>query len=223
MKNTIKSISLPIIYSIVSTIVLLLVSNIYTSLNVYYYGYTTEEQLLEYFDSKLYIDGLGNFLNSNLVYIGLIIFCLFIPYLLKKYYKNNTKINKISFKDILYIIILGMLFSGISNLIFYLINETIEFTNAYNISTYNYFPLIISNGILGPILEEYMFRGVIYNNLQKENDKMLSIIMTSILFSMMHTGIDSILYSFALSFLLIYVYEKYKTIKAPIILHMTLN
>jgi len=68
-----------------------------------------------------------------------------------------------------------------------------------------------------------MFQGVIYNNLQKENSKMTSIVITSILFALMHNSLNYMIYSFGLSFLLIYVYEKYKTIKASIVLHIVSN
>lgn len=221
MKNTIKTIFLTLLYSFSGMIVSIFISMIYVRLNTYYYGYNTTNQIQEYFDSDIYKIGINNFLNNNYLYIGLIIFCLFMPYLLKKYYQKNTNIVNMNFNSYLLIIILGMLVSGISNILFYQINNIINFTNTFKISEVSMISLIIVSGILIPILEEYLFRGVVYNQLQKENDKMMSIIVTSVLYSVIASTIDGMIYSFGLSFLLIYVYEKYKTIKAPIILHVT--
>lgn len=221
MKNTIKSILLPLLYSFSGVIVTLFVSMIYVSLNTYYYGYNTSTQLKEYFNSDIYKVGINNFLTNNYIYIGIIIFSLFIPYLLKKHYTENKKINKIKCSNYLLIMVLGVLVSGIASIVFYNINGIVKFTNTYEIPDVSLLSLIIVGGILTPIIEEYMFRGIIYKNLQKENSKMLSIIVTSILFAAISNSIDGMIYSFALSFLLIYVYEKYESLKAPIILHIT--
>lgn len=221
MKNTIKSILLPLIYSFSTMIVSIFISMIYVNINTYFYGYKTTEQIKEYFNSDLYKTGINQFLIDNYIYIGLIVFLLFIPYLLKKYHTENTKTKKLNFDNCILIIILGMLFSGVANTVFYEINTIHHFTNSFKISDLSLISLIIVPGLLFPILEEYMFRGVIYNNLQKENTKMGSIIITSILSAVIASSINGMIYSFALSFLLIYVYEKYGTLKAPILLHIT--
>ena len=220
MKNTIKSIILPLIYSFSTLIVSIFVSSIYVNLNTYYYGFNTKEQITEYFNSDLYKIGINNFLTNNYIYIGMIVFFIFIPYLLKKYYKENKIQEKLTVNSLLSISALGILVSGIASIVFYEINNIYNFTASFNIPNINFFQLFIVTVILIPILEEYMFRGVIYNNLQKENNKMVSIIITSVLFALIYNSIDYIIYCFALSFLLIYVYEKYKSIKAPILLHI---
>ena len=217
MKNTIKSILLPLIYSFTTLVISVLVSSIYVRLNTYYYGYNTIDEVNEYFNSDIYKIGINNFLSNNYLYIGLIVFFLFIPYLLKKYYSDSVKGEKIKLDGYVLIIILGILVSGISNLIFY------KFNGISLSSNINIMQLLLVTGLVMPILEVYMFQGVIYKNLQKENSKMTSIVITSILFALMHNSLNYMIYSFGLSFLLIYVYEKYKTIKASIILYIVSN
>ena len=134
MKNTVKSILLPLIYSISGVLVTLFVSMIYVGLNTYYYGYNTSEQLKEYFNSDVYKDGINSFLTNNYIYIGIIVFALFIPYLLKKYYTENKKIKKLNISNYLLIMILGVLVSGIASIVFYNINDIVKFTNTYQIS-----------------------------------------------------------------------------------------
>jgi len=217
MKNTIKSILLPLIYSFTTLVISVLVSSIYVRLNTYYYGYNTIDEINKYFNSDIYKIGINNFLSNNYLYIGLIVFFLFIPYLLKKYYSDSVKGEKIKLDGYVLIIILGILVSGISNLIFY------KFNGISLSSNINIMQLLLVTGLIMPILEVYMFQGVIYKNLQKENSKMTSIVITSILFALMHNSLNYMIYSFGLSFLLIYVYEKYKTIKASIILYIVSN
>lgn len=221
MKNTIKSILLPLVYSFSTMVVSIFISMIYVHINTYYYGYRTTEQIQNYFDSDLYKIGINHFLMDNYIYIGLIVFLLFIPYLLKKYYTENKKINKLKCDNTILIVILGIIFSGLVNIVFYELNTIHYFTNMFKLPELSLFSLLIVSGLLLPILEEYLLRGVIYKNLQKENTKMTSIIIVSILTSIISSSIPGMFYSFALSFLLIYVYEKYQTIKAPIILHIT--
>ena len=52
---------------------------------------------------------------------------------------------------------------------------------------------------------------------------MTAIIFTSLIFSIFHFNIIECIYTFGVSFILIYLYEKYKSLKAPIIMHMALN
>ena len=52
---------------------------------------------------------------------------------------------------------------------------------------------------------------------------MTSIIISSVIFSLFHSNIIDAIYAFGVSFILIYMYEKYKTLKAPIITHICLN
>jgi len=68
-----------------------------------------------------------------------------------------------------------------------------------------------------------VFRGIVYNKLKSFNKPITSIIITSIIFSIMHTSLLNIPYAFILSLVLIYIYEKNKTLKAPILLHISAN
>ena len=52
---------------------------------------------------------------------------------------------------------------------------------------------------------------------------MVSIILTSLIFALFHSDIINAIYAFGVSFILIYVYEKYKTLKAPMLMHISLN
>lgn len=161
----------------------------------------------------------NDYLSTKQIYIALIVAIIFIPLLIndyKKYKKQtNTKINYF------YLIILGIILSLIYNVFAYYLNfalKTSLFDNSNNIAI-----TLLSTGILGPIIEELMFRGIIYNELKSKYSNMKSILITTIFFAIIHINIIQILYALIIGFILIFVYEKYNNIKAPIILHMASN
>ena len=48
-----------------------------------------------------------------------------------------------------------------------------------------------------------------FNEFKKFNPQMKSILLTSFIFALLHTTILQVIYAFALSFMLIYVYQKF--------------
>ena len=84
--------------------------------------------------------------------------------------------------------------------------------------------------IAAPIIEEYVFRGILYNTLKSKMGKRAGIILTSLIFSLFHfslaQGISnlSILFSlFIFALFLNFLYERQRSLIAPIALHMTFN
>lgn len=169
-----------------------------------------------------YNNRLTDYINNKTLLIIMIIFIIFLPllYLGFKKYKTNKKLK---LNNIILIVLLGISISLIYNISMYNLNNIFNFTNQFKISKLNILIQIISSGIIGPILEELVFRGIVYNKLKEFNTPMKSTIISIIIFSLMHTNFVNMIYAFIVGFMLIYVYEKYKTLKAPILLHITLN
>lgn len=159
------------------------------------------------------------FLNKYYLSLTLAVGLIFIPLLSKKYLNKDDKLYK---NDILLSLILGFSLSVIYNYIIYNLNELYPFTNLYSGSV-NVLVSIISTGIIGPIIEEYMIRGIMYNELKQKYPIMKSILITTIIFALLHFNLVQIIYAFILGFILIYMYEKTNNIKIPIIIHMTSN
>lgn len=164
--------------------------------------------------SLVYQGDIDSFLVSNTFYnitlLTSIAFTLTFIFMLSK----KVKYEKISCKHLLICLGLGITFS----LIFHLIRHFFFPVPKENFNIL----LILATGILGPILEEIMFRGLIYDYL-KEEDKKQSMILTTVLFALSHTGIINILYAFVLGIILIYLKEHYKSLKAPIFFHIGVN
>jgi len=161
---------------------------------------------------------LGEFLNNTKIYLVIILAIIFIPLLLKQYKNLNIKKNKCNniYKYILFTICLSVSYNVIG---FYV--DKILMTNLYGNS--NLIIGLISTVLIGPIIEELMFRGVMFNNLKNKYTIKKSAFITTILFMFSHFNLIQMFYTFIFGYFLIFVYEKYQNIKYVIILHMVSN
>ena len=78
-------------------------------------------------------------------------------------------------------------------------------------------------GIISPLAEEMLFRGVMYRRYRETKSFYYGAVWSSLFFALLHTNTVQMIYTFLLGILLCYVYEKFGSIKASILLHMTLN
>ncbi len=77
---------------------------------------------------------------------------------------------------------------------------------------------------LGPILEELVFRGVVFSFLEKSNIKPLfTILITAVLFGFVHMNIVQGVYAAALGIFLGFMRYKYRSIMITILAHIVLN
>lgn len=74
-----------------------------------------------------------------------------------------------------------------------------------------------------PLVEELLFRGVLFEELNRIVSVKTTIILTALIFGLYHFNILQTPNTFFMGLVLAYVYYKTKTIKAPIIVHLTNN
>ena len=82
---------------------------------------------------------------------------------------------------------------------------------------------IICLAVLVPICEEYVFRGLFFQRMRARTSYRYAAIYSSLVFGMLHMNLIQMIYGFILGLMLTYVYEKYGSLKAPIIAHMSMN
>lgn len=82
---------------------------------------------------------------------------------------------------------------------------------------------IISVGILAPIVEELVFRGLIYRRMRDYVSLPAAILVSSAIFGIYHGNVVQAIYATLLGIILALLYERYKTIWAPILAHMAAN
>jgi len=82
---------------------------------------------------------------------------------------------------------------------------------------------IILYGIVSPIAEEIVFRGIVYNRMHRQYGKWIAIIGSALLFGLYHGNIVQALYGFMLGLLIAVLYEKYASFAVPVIIHSAAN
>lgn len=79
---------------------------------------------------------------------------------------------------------------------------------------------MIALGILYPIVNELLYRGLLYNRLKEQMTKHMAALLVSVIVAFYSTSLTEGIYAFLMSVLCIYVYERYHSIIAPIIVSM---
>ena len=125
-------------------------------------------------------------------------------------------------KKIIYTILPAISIAILFNLIIININKLCNITNLSN-DINMWIILIISSGIVGPILEELLFRGIVYNDLKKINTIKQSMILCTIIFAMFHGSISQIIYAYIIGYVLIYLYKYTSNLIYPITFHIISN
>lgn len=77
--------------------------------------------------------------------------------------------------------------------------------------------------LMAPVLEEIVFRGLVYTRLKKGMPAIVAAVLTSLLFGIMHGTIIWVIYAFVLGMVMTWVFERYQSLVANIIFHFTFN
>ena len=78
-------------------------------------------------------------------------------------------------------------------------------------------------GILIPVSEEMMFRGILFKRFREMQGFWYSAVCSSIFFAFIHTNATQTVTAFLLGLMLSYLYERFGSFKAPVLLHITIN
>lgn len=136
---------------------------------------------------------------------------------LKKNYKNNISFLAITSLG-LYLVTLGLLVP-IGSLL--PTNPTINESFALMENSIIY--IIMSTLVVAPLVEEYIFRGVILNKLLNKYSPKVAIILTAILFGALHLNFQQFLVATMIGILYGYVYYRTKSIYLCTICHFFHN
>lgn len=82
---------------------------------------------------------------------------------------------------------------------------------------------ILTVAVFGPIIEEILFRGIIFNSIEKLKKGIAPIIISSILFGLCHMISVQIVYTFFMGIVVAIVYSKTRNLIYPIIIHIVNN
>ena len=169
---------------------------------------------------------------SQSLLLALVSDALFLPlgiffYLREKKGQKKTKLSSFKVRD--YILVVGLaIFADFS--ITYIISafDLIRFFPDYQnimagIGSGSLLLQIVAVGIVAPIAEEFLMRGVVLNRLLKYVGVIPAVLIQAALFGILHMNILQGTYAAVLGILLGYVYIKYKSLLMTIVFHITLN
>lgn len=164
------------------------------------------------------MDFFSQFINNNSYIIGFLNILTFLPIFYKQYQKYQNQYQE-KIKYPVKIILLGIFLSAFLNEIILIIKILLKVDMTINLNIF----FLLNTILIGPILEELLFRGIVFNQLLQFNSKKKAICLTTIIFSLMHGNLISILYALMMGYILNIIYLKEKTLKAPILFHITIN
>lgn len=82
---------------------------------------------------------------------------------------------------------------------------------------------IIVVTIIGPILEEIIFRKIIFGELYKRTNFLIAGLVSGFIFAIIHMDFSHLLVYFVMSFVFAFIYVQSKRIIVPIIAHVVMN
>lgn len=167
-----------------------------------------------------YTTGLNNYINNKMWLIVLITLLIFLPIFYFKYKKckQPIKLNK----NMFYLIVPSMSIAVFLNIVIININNSFGIQNLSNDANM-FLVLIFSSGIVGPILEEFLFRGIVFNDLKQFLSNKKSLIVCTLIFALFHQSISQIMYAFILGYIYIKLYDKTNNLVYPMISHILSN
>lgn len=235
VKNILKAIGYFMIYFFVSEIV----SFIYIFIYIFTYflklGHDKLFTILE--SSQEFTMLLQEILEKLLVqttFISLIssIVVLLVIFIIFKARKKNIKedilIKKIDKRAILPIILMGLALNILTEIFISVIpfSEDLLMEYSQNVAlafSGNIVIDIIAVAIIAPIVEEVVFRGLVFTRLNKGMNVVLAVILSSLLFAVMHLQLIWIIYAFVFGVIFNLIYIRFKSLLANILLHMSYN
>lgn len=159
----------------------------------------------------------------------LIAFPIFI-YMMKKIPASAPQENKLSAKRFIKYVLISMFVMYVGNYLSTIVLTYIE--SLFNIVPENTLNTMMSNtdivlsvafvGIIGPIIEELMFRKLLIDRLTPYGD-LIAIIVPSLIFGLFHGNLYQFFYAFFLGMAFSYVYLRSGKIIYSISIHMFIN
>lgn len=115
---------------------------------------------------------------------------------------------------------------GLNNLILFM--NLAKYSEAYQEAAESFYSpsfltQILCLGIISPIVEELIFRGLIFKRLRRRMAVKQAIVMSGLMFGFYHGNLVQMIYGSLAGILLAYLYEKYGSVKAPILAHICMN
>lgn len=126
------------------------------------------------------------------------------------------------------LLIYGLLFSlnslnGYLIKLFELMGYTPKSSTLPNLSSWNLLPAILVIAVLPAVLEEFLFRGIILNNIEGEVGSVRTIFLVGFLFSLYHGSVEQTIYQFICGCLFALLAIRSRSITPVVLIHFINN
>lgn len=144
--------------------------------------------------------------------------------------EDEMKLSHLKKEPVKNYVLMGVVTAGVAlglN-IFLSLTGAVERSESYQAVAANqysadFFPGLLCFGLVAPIAEELIFRGVVYCCLRRAMKPGLAIILSGCMFAAYHGNSVQGLYSFAMGYLLAYGFEYFGRFYVPAVMHIAAN
>ncbi len=162
-----------------------------------------------------------NYMDGQTLFIVGIECLIFIPLFYFIYKKYRVARVPVSIKKIILLCVVSFLLSFVLN---FLIIMSKHFLQVEMVPTSITITVIVATGILGPILEELLFRGIVYGRLSIVFRGKVAFYLSVLIFALFHTGgIFQIVFACFIGYFLTFIYQKYHDIRLSMVFHIVVN
>lgn len=168
------------------------------------------------------------YLGEILIYILLVVIFFAIYKFTTGRYRGEKKVA-VNLKEIGKSIVTGFGVAGIICIIVGILGlipalqRSVELVKSKGASESNLLGTIAVSAILAPIIEEILFRGIVFKSLKKVTPVCTAIIVSSALFGIYHMNIVSAVYATSMGVIAAIVYERKNNLIFPIFVHIGNN
>ena len=181
------------------------------------YPMETGEQILERANQLDLREPLNTYMESHMIYV-ILFNVLLLVFFIRQYHKYQVIKKGYPSKQIPLLLLAPISFC----LLFHIILVMMGMRYQVNATSY-FWMILLSEGLLGPILEEYLFRGIVYHKLKEIYPVKSAMILCTGIFALFHGNLLQIVFALLLGSILIVLYEKYQDIKVVSIFHILVN
>ena len=164
---------------------------------------------------------LTEYINAQTLIIVILECIIFVPIFYSIYKKYRIDKVSCTIPSILKIIFISFILSSVLNFIIILIKHWLHIDIATTSITIT---IIMVTGIVGPILEEFLFRGIVYGQFLHIFKEKTAFYLSILVFAIFHTGgIFQILFAAIIGYFLTLIYRKYHDIRLSMVAHIIVN
>ncbi len=179
-----------------------------------------------YFGNQSEVEVIQNKILEN-ISVLMIISAIITLFIFKLVDKRDKDKGKIEIKKLILYVVIGIILTRVINYVIDISGVSqfdSNFKQALNIIVNAPFIVqILGAGIILPIVEEYIFRRMIYIDFEKLFNEKVAIISTAVLFGIFHMNIIQGVFATILGLYLAYVYSKTRNLVYPICIHVVTN